>query len=69
MSHIKLQAALCVALSLATGLLGCSSDGSKSGTTGAPTSAATSGNSETDSPGYSVEAGTDLTPPASGEGY
>ncbi len=67
MSHIKLQAALCVALSLATGLLGCSSDGSKSGTTGTPASAPTSGNSE--SPTYSVEAGTDLTPPASGDGY
>ena len=69
MSHIKLQGALCVALSLATGLLGCSSDGSKSGSTGASANAASGNNSEIASPTYSVEAGTDLAPPAAGEGY
>jgi hypothetical protein len=70
MSHIKLRAALCISIALVTGLLGCSSDGSKGATTsGTPASAMTAGNSETASPGYSVEAGLDLAPPASGEGY
>lgn len=72
MSHSKFEAVVCLALPLFAQVLGCSSDGSKSATTGAPTNNSASGNtSETEaaSPGYSIEAGTDLAPPAAGTGY
>jgi Copper type II ascorbate-dependent monooxygenase, C-terminal domain len=72
MSHSKLNVAICLALSLFAQALGCSSDGSKSATTGGSAGNSTSGNNaETQmaSPGYSVDAGTDLAPPAPGTGY
>jgi hypothetical protein len=64
MSDIRFEAIVCAALALATGLFGCSSDGSKSVAPGTSTSG---GNVA--SPGYSVKDGTDLVAPASDDGF
>jgi hypothetical protein len=64
MSHLRFGVVVCAALSLAIGLLGCSSDASKSAT---PTSATSGGG--VDSPGYSVKEGSDLVAPAADAGF
>jgi len=72
MSHIRCQAALGVAFSLCAQILGCSSDAPTSANTGTPTNSSTSGNkdeTQSASPGYSIQAGTDLAAPAPGTGY
>jgi Copper type II ascorbate-dependent monooxygenase, C-terminal domain len=75
MSHLRFEVIACAALALATGVLGCSSDGgSKSAASGAPSTASTSESgsdaaSGVASPGYSVEAGTDLPAPSAGTGF
>jgi Copper type II ascorbate-dependent monooxygenase, C-terminal domain len=64
MSHLRFGVVVCAALALASGLFGCSSDGSKSATPTSPTS--TSGVA---SPGYSVKEGSDLVAPAADAGF
>ena len=74
MSQSKFQAVVCLALSMFAQVLGCSSDGPKSVTTGAPTSNSGSGNkTETQvaspDPGYSIQEGANLALPERGTGY
>ncbi len=64
MSHLRFGVVVCAALSLASGLSGCSSDGSKSATPTSPTP--TSGVA---SPSYSVKEGSDLVAPAADAGF
>ena len=64
MTHIRFEAIVCASLALASGLFGCSSDGSKSATPGTPAPGGSVA-----SPGYSVKDGADLVAPAADDGF
>jgi Copper type II ascorbate-dependent monooxygenase, C-terminal domain len=64
MSHIRFEAIVCASLALASGLFGCSSDGSKSATPGT-----TASGGSVAAPTYTVKDGSDLVAPAAADGF